>query len=269
VAPDAWLWCWAPTVLTKGFVELAPNSFFIICATPRCGSTLLCEALEDSGVGGRPREYFDDRKAVREGWKSHFGITEDSRYLAAVSTASTSPNGVCGFKVHWHQLDILSQLIGVEARATGRDAGPSVYGQLVSRFAPLKFVWLRRRNKIAQGISLYKADKTGVWRHRNNHVNGSVEIDLEYDENKIINMIDMVSEFDKNWEAFLRSGEVDGLELYYEDIILDYPGAIRETLALVGQTATATPRPRLRRQADETTRCWEDLISRRVEQGRR
>ena len=32
---------------------------YLVCATPRSGSTLLCEALKGTGVAGRPEEYFE------------------------------------------------------------------------------------------------------------------------------------------------------------------------------------------------------------------
>src|SRR5687767_6906049 len=32
---------------------------YLVCATPRSGSTLLCEALKATGVAGRPGEYFE------------------------------------------------------------------------------------------------------------------------------------------------------------------------------------------------------------------
>src|SRR6201991_2549603 len=36
-----------------------PNRSYLVCATPRSGSTLLCEALKSTGVAGRPEEYFE------------------------------------------------------------------------------------------------------------------------------------------------------------------------------------------------------------------
>src|SRR5689334_21863304 len=32
---------------------------FLVCATPRSGSTLVCQALKKTGVAGRPEEYFE------------------------------------------------------------------------------------------------------------------------------------------------------------------------------------------------------------------
>src|SRR3954469_3299609 len=35
---------------------------YLVCATPRSGSTLLCRALAQTGVAGRPEEYFEARR---------------------------------------------------------------------------------------------------------------------------------------------------------------------------------------------------------------
>src|SRR6267142_4337583 len=35
---------------------------YLVCATPRSGSTLLCEALSNTGLAGRPEEYFETLK---------------------------------------------------------------------------------------------------------------------------------------------------------------------------------------------------------------
>ncbi|MBA2345033.1 MAG: hypothetical protein H0V83_08120, partial [Rubrobacter sp.] len=36
-----------------------PKLSYLICATPRSGSTLLCEALGNTGISGRPAEHFE------------------------------------------------------------------------------------------------------------------------------------------------------------------------------------------------------------------
>ena len=36
---------------------------YLVCATQRSGSTLLCELLKDTGVAGRPEEYFEAVRA--------------------------------------------------------------------------------------------------------------------------------------------------------------------------------------------------------------
>src|ERR1700760_209265 len=38
---------------------MSPDRSYIVCATPRSGSTLVCHALGETGVAGRPEEYFE------------------------------------------------------------------------------------------------------------------------------------------------------------------------------------------------------------------
>lgn len=45
-----------------GHAATEPTRSYLVCATPRSGSTLLCEALLATGVAGRPREYFEALK---------------------------------------------------------------------------------------------------------------------------------------------------------------------------------------------------------------
>ncbi len=41
---------------------MQPNTSYLVCATPRSGSTLLCEALTNTGIAGQPKEYFEALK---------------------------------------------------------------------------------------------------------------------------------------------------------------------------------------------------------------
>ena len=38
---------------------VTPERSYLVCATPRSGSTLVCRALSETGVAGRPEEYFE------------------------------------------------------------------------------------------------------------------------------------------------------------------------------------------------------------------
>jgi Stf0 sulphotransferase len=44
----------------SGLIEVVkPELSYLICATPRSGSTLLCAALDDTGIAGHPEEHFE------------------------------------------------------------------------------------------------------------------------------------------------------------------------------------------------------------------
>jgi trehalose 2-sulfotransferase len=77
--------------------ELA--SSYLICATPRTGSSLLCGLLDSTGVAGHPESWFrrqDEREfAVRWGIADPpDGAFGDADYFLAAAAAGSTANGV-------------------------------------------------------------------------------------------------------------------------------------------------------------------------------
>ena len=52
----------------------APTVSYLICSTPRTGSSLLCDALTATGVAGRPEEYFQFR--ARTGYPRRLALAD-------------------------------------------------------------------------------------------------------------------------------------------------------------------------------------------------
>lgn len=106
---------------------------YLVCATPRSGSTLLCEALAETGVAGNPLEFFealpetgvprrpldylaglDDEVpfALIEDAPPHDpppysdvrGVADYAEHLVAVRRLGTTANGVLGAKLMWAHL---------------------------------------------------------------------------------------------------------------------------------------------------------------------
>jgi hypothetical protein len=50
----------------------SPFASYVLCGTPRSGSTLLCEMLAATGVAGRPNSYF--RQEDVEAWADAWGV---------------------------------------------------------------------------------------------------------------------------------------------------------------------------------------------------
>ena len=48
------------------------SASYLICATPRSGSFLLCEAMRNTGVAGSPDEYFYADEESR--WAAEWGL---------------------------------------------------------------------------------------------------------------------------------------------------------------------------------------------------
>ena len=138
---------------------------YIICTAPRTGSTLLAEALKVTGRAGRPAEYFDIHAHNEQYWIRTLGIRNDAEYIEKVVEAGTTSNGVFGLKVHFHQLRAVHAKL-LAAAQSQKVNGPamSVEALLRARFGEPRYIWLMRRNKVAEAISYYRAAKTGLWR---------------------------------------------------------------------------------------------------------
>jgi LPS sulfotransferase NodH len=71
---------------------------YLICATPRTGSTLLCGLLESSGVAGRPASYFN-RQGLHDyadDWRiarPRLGRIDEAYVRAALAAGKTSNAG--------------------------------------------------------------------------------------------------------------------------------------------------------------------------------
>jgi trehalose 2-sulfotransferase len=173
---------------------------YLVCATQRSGSTLVCQALKDTGVAGRPEEYFEalqhSGRPRRPGEYfagvkdlsilTHLGEHERrggedpeprsplwsrtayDRYLEWVVEQGTTENGVFGAKLMWNYLgDFVSLLRNIPEY---RDL--PLAELLPSVFSDLTFVRVVRANKVRQAVSLWKAVQTATWRQNQASADG-------------------------------------------------------------------------------------------------
>src|SRR5215831_13215213 len=77
---------------------LKPEKSLLICTLPRSGSWLLADAIERTGIAGRPREFFEP--AVFEHAPGSPGAAEQ---VARAYRKGTTDNGVFAAKLHWRQ----------------------------------------------------------------------------------------------------------------------------------------------------------------------
>jgi LPS sulfotransferase NodH len=92
-------------------VSTVPTASYLVCGTPRGGTSLSCGLLAGTGLAGRPEEYFwrDDEPA----WSRRWGVAGSgfAAYLRAAIAQGTTPNGVFGAKVMFGYLpDLLGKL---------------------------------------------------------------------------------------------------------------------------------------------------------------
>ena len=240
-----------------------PFSSYIICATPRSGSTLLCDLLAASGVAGQPNSYF--RSQDIEYWTRLWGVerpttTSDpefnSTYLAAMKRAGSADTGIFGLRLMWDTVRDIERRLNL---AFGETAD---FAALVQRaFGSTLFIHLSRRDKDAQAVSLVRAEQTGLW-----HVaaDGSERERTappkapSFDAARIGSARERLFIGDANWSSFLDQRDIKPLQIFYEDLA-NYPQTtLAQILSMLGRDARIASmiRPETAKMADRTSLVW-------------
>ena len=248
---------------------------YIVAATPRSGSTLLCELLKGSGVAGRPNEDFQALRSTSrsrqprqyfEGVEGAFldrlaptdpGQTETPAEFAAALAqsleAGTTPNGVYGTKVMWGYFDQLGQRLATRPGL----AKASLPEALERTFPNLHFIQIQRRDKVAQAVSLWTAVQTQTWRDEGERKGPEPEV--FYDFAAIDHLVKLQTSHEENWTHWLARHDFPVFTVVYEELA-NAPrtgvGKVLEWLDVPGGEDAVVPEPRMRKQSNGRSAEW-------------
>ncbi|MGQ5262720.1 Stf0 family sulfotransferase [Micromonospora sp. ZYX-F-536] len=247
---------------------------YLICGTPRTGSSLLLGLLESTGVAGHPQAYFrsPDEPLWVERWqirRTAGGGFDYADYVRAALAAGRTDNGVFGAKLMWGTLDeVVDKLASVHPDLAGNDVA------LLDRaFGRTRFVFLRRDDVLAQAVSWLRAEQTARW-----FIGGNGEIGGDagngqaprFDADGITHLIETIREHNAAWESWFATWEIQPLVLRYEELDTDMVAATRRVLDFLGLHLPegSTIVARHQRQADELNRQWVQRYREEVTDGR-
>ena len=126
--------CRAASYLCGHVPSAPPPRSYLICATPRTGSTLLCGLLAATDRAGTPQSYFrlEREPAYADSWDIPVepdGALDYGRYLRAAKAAGSTTNGVFAPKVMWDTMgELLAKLRASDRSLVGTDL--EVLGQV-------------------------------------------------------------------------------------------------------------------------------------------
>jgi trehalose 2-sulfotransferase len=90
--------CGALAVLARTNKDnMCPTLSYIIWFSQRTGSTLLCKALESTGIAGRPNEWLHDPETFN--LCKTYKVNTAEALQQTLWEVGTTPNGVCGLKL--------------------------------------------------------------------------------------------------------------------------------------------------------------------------
>jgi trehalose 2-sulfotransferase len=260
---------------------MTPRSY-VVCATPRSGSTLLCELLKSTGVAGRPEEYFE--ATFETGLPPHpgdylaglprtgAGIRDDStpprapEYSSLEGLASyqshlersfrlgTTDNGVFAAKLMWRNLPDLrahaAQLPGFQ--------GLELPDLLKKVLRDPRYVWVSRRDKSRQAVSLWRALQTRTWRLEH-PLEDDPPRELLYSFDGIDHLVSSLTSEDRAWGDYFKAHSIEAINVSYEDDLeRDRTGTVTRLLDQLGISRPADWRAPevMHRQADALNEEW-------------
>jgi LPS sulfotransferase NodH len=236
---------------------------YLICTSPRSGSTLLCEGLRGTRRAGAPAEFFDDRPDAVDYWKRHFLVLGMADYLNSIVDFTSTPNGVFGAKIHWTNYAALRRVLQFCMAQRFADVRHLSLDTLMrARFPQVHYIWLRRRNKVAQGISHYLVTRTNSWeRFKDKRAeDGTVtHPNIEFNFTAIDYCIYLAREYDLHWELYCARQGLRPMAIYYEDLVTAYDPTLQQILEALDQRHDDLPplEPRLERMAGARSLAWE------------
>jgi LPS sulfotransferase NodH/Tfp pilus assembly protein PilF len=225
---------------------------YLICATPRTGSTLLQEALHFTYIAGNPLEYFG---LSQQHWMDELKGESGDTYIEKVLSSGTTSNGVFGAKILGYQFRPMIEFL----RDHYRDHETKLAPFLDKVFPNLRYIWMRRRDKVAQAMSESIAAQTLIWQQVEYNPTKIPAKEPVFDFQNIDEYFKLQEAYDRQWQEFFAQNRITPLILDYEDLASNYLESVYKVLTFLDlPTNVPIRRPRLARQANAASRDWKE-----------
>ncbi|UVK42191.1 sulfotransferase [Mesorhizobium sp. AR07] len=236
---------------------------YILCGTPRTGSTLLCKLLASTKTAGDPHSFYR-RQDVSE-WAEEWNLPDrgmmselefNAAYLNAAITAGKGGTGIFGLRLMRENLGELSAILDRIFPKL-----PSDRARLEKAFGHVLYIHLSRENKLAQAVSLIKAEQTGLW-----HIApDGTEIERvgspkepRYDFQRIKREVADLETYDAAWNIWFAEQGIIPLRVGYERLSSNPAATLVSICEALGVQAPNADdvRPGVAKLSDETSLDW-------------
>jgi trehalose 2-sulfotransferase len=132
---------------------------------------------------------------------------------------------------------------------------------LAAAFPGLRYVWLRRDDKLRQAISWWRAAATGQYALAAGQQPAKPPA---FDRDAISGLVQYAQDCETGWRDWFSANSVQPLQIEYEDLTRDLNHTVRgiaEYLDITLPPGLEPARPRLQRQADDHTERLAALFS--------
>jgi trehalose 2-sulfotransferase len=211
---------------------------YIVASSYRCGSTFLCVGLWQTGLLGAPWEYLNTNFELGA-MTARLQASSPADYVRKLLGCRTSLNGVFGMKAHFPHFE----------------AGLKRYPQLLETLSPLSYVYINRRDKLAQAVSMAKAFQTKSWTSLAKPDRSA----LRYDRQHIARCLEEAESQRLGWLRWFENNNVTPFVVNYEDLLADKASVIDsivELLDVAGDQTDEVDLVSIDKQGDRTNEEW-------------
>jgi trehalose 2-sulfotransferase len=238
-------------------------SSYIIAATPRSGSTMLCDLLSGTGIAGHPHSYY--RREDILDWAREWGVPPpdvigdvafERNYLEAVRRAGAAQTGIFGLRLMWSSVTELSARLSAIHPDPLDDAA-----RFELAFSKPLYIHLSRQDKVAQAVSLVKARQSGLW-HRaadgTERERLAPPAPLVYDADRLADLVEELETDDAAWNGLFSRFGIEPLRLTYEGLAAAPQTVLAQVLSALALDAriAASVDARTAKLADQTSLQW-------------
>ena len=233
---------------------MKPRISYTTWFSQRTGSTLLCKALEATGIAGIPQELFNFDTNLLDRYK----LADYTHAREHLWNLGSTANGIFGCK-HSYCEPHFSRLIEELKKF------PSCPHELISRtaiwesvFPNHRHIFMTRRNKVRLAISWWKAIQTEEWHLLPGQSHKALDLSNAYSFDAINHLYNECSMREAGIQEFFTEGGIVPLNIYYEDFIQQYEQTIRTVLTFLslGDQPVKIPKPPLAKTADDLSEEW-------------
>ena len=227
-----------------------PSKKYVICTTPRSGSNLLMFSLLKMGLG-LPMEYLNWQAVGFSLFVERLGIPTDTQtrdennslaasadklysFLQQVQRHRTTENNIFGMKLFSRHINYDPVAFEVLKEALGEDT---------------IFIYLYRKDMIAQAVSLDIAFQTEVWHSEKNKVPVISHEDLKFDYTRILTHFKQIKTENQFWvKVFGKRKDINVYRLEYGDFIRNFDETLKDIYSQLGVADTPVPEMPIKKQ---------------------
>ena len=248
--------------------HIKPRLSYVIWFSQRTGSTLLCRALQSTGVAGNPSEWLNYSNSSN--LLDKYQVATHAKLQQHLWQLGTTHNGIFGVKTGACEpyfsniIDTFKQFPSCNSQSNNR---VEIWH---NAFPNCKHIYMTRRNKVRLAVSWWKAIQSAEWHRKKGKKPRIKDIRNKYNYEAISHLFAECNMREAAIQEFFDEGSIVPLTIVYEDFILSYEETIRKILRYLELDDSGNiliQPPLLERLADNISEEWVQRFRKERQQG--